>query len=126
MIMKNQNNFRKKRSTTSQILTIHRILGVRAKKPRGSTIIWRLLQSIWLHTEREDGSNTSRHGLPKETVGRFNKMLQINTKVNVCSPDGDTDYFDIVGGVPRGVTLDSYLFIICLDYVLRTSIDLMK
>ena len=39
------------------------------------------------------------------------------------SPDGDTDYFDIVAGVLQGDTLAPYLFIICLDYVLRTSID---
>ena len=44
-------------------------------------------------------------------------------KVEVRSPNGDTDYFDIVPGV---LQLASYLFIICLDYVLRTSKDLMK
>ena len=42
------------------------------------------------------------------------------------SPDGDTDYFDIVAGVLQGDTSATYLFIICLDYVLRTSIDRMK
>ena len=50
-------------------------------------------------------------------------MLYRNSKVKVRSPDGDTDYFDIVGGVLLGNTLAPYLFIICLDYVLRTSID---
>ena len=53
-------------------------------------------------------------------------MLHKNTKVKVCSPDGDTDYFDIVAGVLQGDTLAPYFFIICLDYVLRTSIDKMK
>ena len=38
----------------------------------------------------------------------------------------DTDYFDIVAGVLQGDTLAPYLFIICLDYVLRTCIDKMK
>ena len=33
------------------------------------------------------------------------------------------DYFDIVAGVLQEDTLAPYLFIICLDYVLRTSID---
>ena len=47
-------------------------------------------------------------------------------KVNVHSPDGDTDYFDIVAGVRQGDTLTPYRFIICLDYVLTPSIDLMK
>ena len=50
-------------------------------------------------------------------------ILYRNTKVKVRSPDGGTDYFDIVAGVLQGDTLAPYLFIICLDFVLRTSID---
>ena len=53
-------------------------------------------------------------------------MLYKNTKVKVRSPDGDTYYFEIVAGVWQGHTLTPYLFIICLEYVLRTSIDKMK
>ena len=46
--------------------------------------------------------------------------------MKVHSPDGDTDYFDIVAEVLQGDTLAPYVFIICLDYVLRTSIDKIK
>ena len=46
--------------------------------------------------------------------------------MKVCSPDGDIEYFDIVAGVLQGDTLAPYLFIICLDYVLRTSIDKIR
>ena len=53
-------------------------------------------------------------------------MLYKNTKVKVHSPDGDTNYFDIVAGELQGDIVAPYLFIICLDYVLRTSIDRMK
>ena len=53
-------------------------------------------------------------------------MLNRNAKVRVRSLDGDIDYFDIVAGVLQGDTLDPYLFIICRDYVLRTSIDKIK
>ena len=54
-------------------------------------------------------------------------MIQYdNTKAKVRSPDGDTDYFDIVAGVLQRDTFAPYLFIIYLDYVLRTSKDLMK
>ena len=53
-------------------------------------------------------------------------MLYRNTKVKVRSSDGDTDYFDIVASVLQRDTLAPYLFIICLDYVVRTSIDIMK
>ena len=59
ILMKNQNGFRRNRSTTSQILTIHRILGGRAKKTRNYTPICRFLQDIWLHRERENRTNTS-------------------------------------------------------------------
>ena len=53
-------------------------------------------------------------------------MQYKNMKVKVHTPDGDTDYFDIVTGVLQGDTLAPYCFIISLDYVLRTSIDIMK
>ena len=46
--------------------------------------------------------------------------------MKVHPPDGDTDYFSIVAGVLQGDTLAPYLFIICLDYILRTSIDKIK
>ena len=36
-------------------------------------------------------------------------------KVKVHSPNGDTDYFNIIAGVPQGDKLAPYLFIICLD-----------
>ena len=65
------------------------------------------------------------YGLPKETVTAI-KILYRNTKVKVRSPDGDTEYFDIVAGVLQGVTQAPYLFIICLDYLLRTSIDKIR
>ena len=42
------------------------------------------------------------------------------------SSDGDTEYFDILAGVLQGGTLAAYLFIICLDYELRTSIDKIR
>ena len=61
------------------------------------------------------------------------KALVKSTNINVAcrffartSPDGDTEYFDIVAGVLQGDTLALYLFIICLDYVLRTSIDKIR
>ena len=65
------------------------------------------------------------YGLPKETVAAIT-ILYRNTKVKVCSPDGDTEYFDIVAGVLQGDMLSPYLFIICLDYMLRTSIDKIR
>ena len=95
------------------------------KKPWGYNIIRQILEGIWLHTQREDGVNTSRHGLPPKPVAAI-MMLYKNTKVNIRSPDGDTDYFDIVTGVLQGGKFAPYLYVICLDDVLRTFTVLMK
>ena len=65
------------------------------------------------------------YGLPKETVAAIT-ILYRNTKVKVRSPDGDTEYFRIVAGVLQGDIVAPYLFIICLDFVFRTSIDQIR
>ena len=54
------------------------------------------------------------YGHPKETVATI-MMLYKNTKVKVCSQDGDPDFFAFVAGVLQGDTLVPYLFIICFD-----------
>ncbi len=51
------------------------------------------------------------YGIPKETVAAIT-ILYRNTKVKVRSPDGDTDYFDIVAGVLPRDTLVPHLFIV--------------
>ena len=63
--------------------------------------------------------------VPKETVNDI-MIIYKNTKATVRLLDGATDFFDIVTGVFEGNILALYLFIIYLDYVLRTSIDLKK
>ena len=119
ILRKNQNGFRRNRSTTSQILTIRRILeGVRSKT------YWQQNHLLTLfHSQGKDEQILLAYGLQKEIVAAI-MMLYRNTKVR--SLDGDTDYFDIVAGVLQGDTLAPYLFIICLDYVLRASIDKIK
>ena len=52
--------------------------------------------------------------------------LNKSTKAVVYSTDGATVFFDIVGGDIQGDELAPYLLILCLDYILLTSIDLIK
>ena len=61
------------------------------------------------------------YGIPKETVTAA-MILHRNTKIKVRSQD----FFDMVSGVLQGDRLALYLIIICLDDILRTSIDLIK
>ena len=50
-------------------------------------------------------------------------ILYKDTKSMVQSHDCDTEYFDINAGVLQGEPLALLLFIITLDYVVRTYID---
>ena len=92
ILRKNQNGFQRKRSTTSQILTIHRIIEVRAKnllfvdfsKTFDSTLRGRMEQIL------------RACGLLEESVSA---IMMFYKNVNVHSPDGDTDFVDIVAGI---------------------------
>ena len=121
ILRKNQNGFRRNRSTTSQILTIRRILeGVRAKNQQATLIFVDFTEAFdSIHRGKMEQIQLA-YGIPKETVAAITTLWR-NTKVKVRSPDGD-----IVAGVLQGDTLAPYLFIICLDYVLRTSIDKIR
>ena len=103
---KNQNGFRRNRSMTSQILKIRRIVeGVCAKNLEATLLFVDFAKAFDSRHWGKIEQIQLAFGLPKETVA---------------------DYFDIVAGVLQGDTLVPYLFIICRDYVLRTSIDKMK
>ena len=122
ILRKKQNGFRRNRSTTSQILTIRRILeGVRAKNLQATLIFVDFTKAFDSIHRGKMEQILLAYGIPKETVAAIT-ILYRNTKVKVRSPE----YLDIVAGVLQGDTLAPYLFIICLDYVLRTSIDKIK
>ena len=126
ILRKNQNGFRRNKSTISQILTIRRILeGVQAKNLQATILFVDFTKAFDSIHRGKMEQILLAYGLPKETITAI-MILYRNTKVKVRSPDGDTDYFSIVAGVLQEDTLALYLFIICLDYVLRRSINKIK
>ena len=119
ILRKIQNGFWRNRSTTSQILTICRILeGIHAKKLEATILFDDFTKAFDSIHRGKIEQILLAYGLPKETIAAI-MMLYKNTKVKIRSLDGDTDYF--VAGVLQEDTLAPYLFI-----MLRTSIDKMK
>ena len=99
ILRKKQNGFRRNRSTTSQILTIRRILeGVRAKNLQATLIFVDFTKAFDSIHRGKMEQILLAYGIPKETVAAIT-ILYRNTKVKVRSPDGETEYFDI-GSVP--------------------------
>ena len=123
ILRKNQNGLRRNRSTTSQILTI--LESVQAKKLQATLLFVNFTKAFDSIHRGKMEQILLAYGLPKETIAAIT-ILYRNTKVKVRLPDGDTEYFDIVAGVLQGDTLAPYLFIICLDFELRTSIDKIR
>ena len=111
---------------SSHILTIRRILvGVRAKKQQATITVVDFTKAFYsIHRGKMEQIQLV-YCLSKEKVAGI-IILSRNTNVKVYSPNGDTGYLDIVTGVLQGDTLAPNLFIICLDNVLRTSIDKIK
>ena len=110
---------------TSQILTIRRILeGVRAKNLQATLIFVDFTKAFDSIHRGKLEQILLAYGLPKETVAAIT-ILYRNTKMKVHSPDGDRILRHFSRSTARRYT-SPYLFIICLDYVLRTSIDKIR
>jgi hypothetical protein len=123
VLRKNQNGFRTNRSTTGQILTIRRIIEGVKNKNLPAVLVFIDFSKAFDSIHREKMKEILiAYGIPGETVNAI-MILYSNTRSMVRSPDGDTDFFNITAGVLQGDTIAPYLFIICLDYVLRKAVD---
>ena len=122
ILWKNQNGFCRNQSTTSQILTVCQILVVCEKKLEATLLFINSSKAFDSIHRGKIKQILLVFGLPKETITAI-MMLYKNTEVKIHSPPGDAD---IVVGVLQRDTWATYLFIICLDYILQKLIALMK
>ena len=119
----NQNGFRPGRSTLAQILKLRRILeGVKSKTLPAVMIFVNFHKAFDLIHRGNFMEILKAYGIPHETVNAISRLYK-NTTAKVISPDGDTSFFPIHAGVLQGDTLAPYLFIIAVDYAMRTAIS---
>ena len=116
-----QNGFRKSRSTLFNIITLRRIIeGLKAKHLPLATVFIDFSKAFdSIHRERMF-KILRAYGIPSSTVEAI-KIIYDNSSAKVITPDGETDFFEIIAGIFQGDTLAPYLFIIVLDYVLKEA-----
>ena len=61
------------------------------------------------------------YGIPQSIISAI-LTLNENTHARVLTPDGETEYFKITAGVLQGDTLAQLLFVIVIDYAMRTAL----
>ena len=115
----NQNGFRPGRSTTAHILALRRLIeGVKSRN-RQAIILYIDFRKAFDSIHRcKMFEILKAYDIPPKLL-RTIEMLHQGTKAKVVTPDGLTDFIEIVAGILQGDTLAPYLFALVLDYVLR-------
>ena len=123
ILRKNQNGFRRGRTTIAQILSLRRIIEEMRNHNKEITLCFVDFKKAFDSINRDVMFKIlPLYGIPEPIITAI-KVLYTNTKALVITPDGETQPFDISAGVLQGDTLAPFLFIIVLDYALRTSLD---
>ena len=123
ILRKNQNGFRKGRTTIAQILSLRRIIEEMKNHNKEVTLCFVDFKKAFDSINREIMFKIlPLYGIPDPIISAI-KVLYTNTIAKVLTPDGETEQFDILAGVLQGDTLAPFLFIMVLDYALRISLD---
>ena len=119
----NQNGFRPGRSTITQVLALRRIIeGVRKNHIPSVMVFIDFSKAFDSINHQKMFRILAAYDIPKRIVDAI-MLLYSDIKAKIKSPDGDTDYFQILAGVMQGDTLAPYLFVIVLDYAMRQAIE---
>ena len=123
ILRKNQNGFRRGRSTLSQILCLRRLLEESQAFNKDLALVFVDFSKAFDSVDREKMFEILvLYGIPKKIIDAI-KVLYTDTASTLLTPDGETEPFSILSGILQGDTLAPFLFIIVVDYILRMSVD---
>ena len=123
LLRNNQNGFRKGRSTLSQILCLRRIIEETQACKKDLALVFVDFSKAFDSVDREKMLEILElYGIPNKIIAAIN-ALYTGTSCTVLTSDGETSPFSILAGILQGDTLAPFLFIMVVDYVLRSSVD---
>ena len=123
----NQNGFRGNRGTSELILALRRLLEILSKKnSNGGVFTFIDFKKAFDSINRNRMMKILRaYGVSEKVISQINAMYT-DTTAAVKSEDGTSDFFEIKTGVLQGDTLAPFLFIIMIDYVMRTALEKLR
>ena len=123
LLRKNQNGFRRGRTTLSQILCLRRLLEEAQASNRDLALVFVDFSKAFDSVDREKMFEILKlYGIPDKIISAI-RVLYTDTSSTILTTDGETPPFSINAGILQGDTLAPFLFIIVVDYVLRMSVD---
>ena len=123
ILRRNQNGFRKGRSTLPQVLALRRIIEELRVSNKKASIVFVDFSKAFDSVNRSTMLHIlTMYGVPEKIIKAIQTMYE-NPSTFVATPDGPTDSFTTTTGILQGDTLAPYLFIIVVDYILRQSVD---
>ena len=119
----NQNGFRPGKSTTTHILALRRLIeGVKSKNMNAIITYVDFRKAFDSIDRGRMFKILIAYGIPQPLVNMISITYE-NTEAKVLTPDSETNSFHINSGVLQGDTLEPFLFIIVLDYAMRSAIQ---
>ena len=122
-LRKNQNGFRPGKSTTTHILALCRLMeGVKSKNMNATITNVDFRKAFDSIDKGRMFKIIIAYCIPKPLVNMISKTYE-TTEAKVLTPHGETNSFHINSGILQGDTLVPFLFIIVLDYAMRSAIQ---
>ena len=126
ILRKNQNGFRRGRSTLSQILCLRRLIEESNLSKLDLALIFVDFSKAFDSVDRSKMFEILKlYGIPNEIIEAI-RVMYTDTSSTILTTDGETPSFSILAGILQGDTLAPFLFIIVVDYVMRISVDTMS
>ena len=118
-----QNGFRPQRSTIAQILTLRRVIEEARTRQFGQLVcVFVDFRKAFDSVARGAIPLVLRaYNVPQRLIAAI-MALYCNTQAAVVTPDGPSDIFPTSSGVLQGDTLAPFIFVLVLDWVLRTGL----
>ena len=122
----NQNGFRQGKSTIAHTLVLRRLIKCVKSHNLKAVLTFVDFRKAFDSIHRGRILRILRaYDVPDRIVQVIGLMYN-GTSARILTPDGNTDYFEILAGVLQGDTLSAFLFAIVIDYTMRKANDTKK